>query len=49
MTREAKKNQDEHVKQHNEEGIKEAAKKTDRRDPKKGLPINRPGRESSKE
>ena len=48
MTREAKKNKDEEVKQHNEEGMKESAKKTDRLEPKKGLPINSPGRESSK-
>jgi hypothetical protein len=48
MTREAKKNENEEVKQPNPSGIKETAKKTDRREPKKGLPINSPGRESSK-
>lgn len=48
MTREAKKNENEEVKQPNPSGVKETAKKTDRRNPKKGLPINSPGRESSK-
>lgn len=46
MTREAKKNEE--VKQPNESGVKDTAKKTDRRNPKKGLPINSPGRESNK-
>jgi hypothetical protein len=36
------------IKQPNPSGVKETAKKTDRRNPKKGLPINSPGRESSK-
>ena len=40
--------EDEEIKQPNPAGIKETAKKTDRRNPKKGLPINSPGRESSK-
>lgn len=48
MTREAKKNEEEPLKQDNSSGNKETAKKTDRRHPKKGLPINSPGRESSK-
>lgn len=47
MAQETKKKQDETVKQPNPEGMKETAKKTDRRNPKKGLPINSPGRESS--
>lgn len=38
----------EEIKQPNPSGVKETAKKTDRRNPKKGLPINSPGRESSK-
>lgn len=41
-------NENEEIKQSNPAGIKETAKKTDRRNPKKGLPINSPGRESSK-
>lgn len=36
------------LKQDNPAGMKETLKKTDRREPKKGLPINSPGRESSK-
>ncbi|WP_343631761.1 hypothetical protein [Fluviicola sp.] len=48
MAQETKKNRDENVQQPNPEGMKETAKKTDRREPKKGLPINSPGRESSK-
>lgn len=35
----------EEVKQENPAGMKETAKKTDRRKPKKGLPINGPARE----
>lgn len=46
MTRETKKNQEEPLKQDNPAGIKETLKKTNRREPKKGLPINSPGRES---
>ena len=49
MTREAKKNEKEPLKQDNPGGMKETLKKTDRREPKKGLPINSPGRESSKQ
>lgn len=47
MTREAKKNEDQEIKQENPARMKETAKKTDRRKPKKGLPITSPGRESS--
>jgi hypothetical protein len=48
MAREVKNKEDENIKQPNPDGMKETAKKTDRRDAKKGLPINSPGRESSK-
>lgn len=39
MTREAKKLENEELKQDNSSGMKESDKKTDKRKPKKGLPI----------
>lgn len=39
MTREAKKTENEELKQDNPSGLKESDKKTDKRKPKKGLPI----------
>ena len=39
MTREAKKSENEELKQDNPSGMKESDKKTNKREPKKGLPI----------
>jgi hypothetical protein len=39
MTREAKKIENEQLKQDNPSGLRESDKKTDKREPKKGLPI----------
>ncbi len=39
MTRETKRNEEEQLKQDNPSGMKETDKKTDKRKPKKGLPI----------